>query len=177
MNLTNKVILVLIGCAVLLSAVVLLVVFAYLSFVQSRQDQKTAAEKQVNNLSKKIIDYQTEHPGITSLSGKWKPDIIDRVYNQSSEKDKQWAIYYTFVELCIGCCNTVLHAWNRKLLDKNSFINQHEPFIKQLFRKHRLIIDDMVRREKYISNYIKDFRQNNGNFDISRNRPGPGRNQ
>ena len=160
MNLTNKVILVLIGGAVLLSAVVLIVVFAYLSFVQSRKDRKDAAEKQVNNLYKKIIDYQTERPEISSLSGKWKPDIIDRVYNQSSEKDKQWAIYYTFVELCIGYCNTALHAWNRKFLDKNSYKNRHEPFIEALLREHHLIIDDMVRLDKYISSYIKDFRKN-----------------
>ncbi|MCK4761182.1 MAG: hypothetical protein KAW12_03215 [Candidatus Aminicenantes bacterium] len=160
MNITNEVILILIGCTVLLSAVVVFSVFAYLSFAQSRKDREDAAFKQVNNLYKKIKGFQTEHPKVSSLSGKWQPDIIHRVYNQSSEKDKQWAKYYTFVELCIGYCNTVLHARKRKLIDKNSYINQHEPFIKQLLRKHRLIIDDMVRKEKYISDYIKDFRQN-----------------
>ncbi|MCK5055440.1 MAG: hypothetical protein KAT34_02215 [Candidatus Aminicenantes bacterium] len=160
MNINTQVILILFGAAVLLSAAVLLAVLVFFSFAQTRKDRKEAAFKHINNIYEKIIRFQTEHPEVLSLSRKWNTGMICRVYEQASAEDKQWAIYYTFVELCIGYCNAVLHARKRKLIDKDSYINQHEPFVKLLLRKHHPIIDDMVRERKYISHNIIDFRQN-----------------
>ena len=143
------------GTAALLSAV-----FSFIALVQVRKNRKASAYTRISNLYDQLISFRIGHPEVLSLSRKWTSEKLRQVYDGSNKKNKQWVKYYTFVELCIGYCNAVIHARKRKLIGKDAYENQHKPLVKLLLTEHNPIIEDLVHEKKYISFHIRDFRQN-----------------
>lgn len=140
-------------------AAVLSAIFSLFSFYQSRKNQKTSTYNKINETYNKIITFRIEHPEVLSLSRKWNPGIMPRIYEQNNEEDKQWVVYYTFVEMCNEYCNEVLIGWIDCLLDDESFFNQYEPLVRLLQTEHNLLVNDLLRESHYISKLIKDYRQ------------------
>ncbi|MCK5055439.1 MAG: hypothetical protein KAT34_02210 [Candidatus Aminicenantes bacterium] len=155
MNLTIEVLAAFIaGIAALLSAL-----FSLISFIQIRKNQKVSTFSEISALYDQLIGFRINHPEVLSLSRKWNSDMLGIIYKQANKKNKEWVKYYTFVELCIGYCNAVLHARKRKLIDKDTYENQHKPLVKLLLTEHNPIISDIIQERKYISPYIESFRQ------------------
>ena len=114
------------------------------------------AEKQVNDLYDQMVKFRTEHPEVMRLSRDWKSGHFAKVYNQTTEKDKKWVIYYSYVELCIGYCNSVLTS--RWRLAPGSYHSQHRPLVMLILAEHNPIIEELV-KDEYISELIKGFRK------------------
>jgi len=158
MNISNEVLVVLLSSIVLLLTVGLLAILWGVYFARSKRERETSIAHQINNMQEKLFKFQLDHPEVLSLGRQWSSDKISRVYQQDTAEDRQWAIYYTFIELCIAYCNTVLYAKNRKLLDILAYQQQHEPMVKLILREHQSIIDDLMRDNRYVSLYLKEFK-------------------
>ena len=112
------------------------------------------AEKQVGELYDQMVRYRTKYPEVMFFSRQWKEDYFKNIYYQKSEDDKKWVIYYSYVELCLGYCNTVLLL--RWSLRPGSYRHQHKELIKLILTEHYPIIKDLL-KGPYISTLIKKF--------------------
>ena len=140
-------------------AAIVSVIISIFSFRNVKKSQRVTTYQHINDLYDKLISFRINHPELLSLSRKWTASKLKNVYRQTSEGDKQWARYYTYVELCIGYCNAVLYARKKKFLDEGAFENQHEPLMKLLLTEHNPIIEGMVKEIEYISKYVQEYRR------------------
>lgn len=134
------------------------VIVSIFSFMYVRRSQKNTTYQHISDLYDKLISFRVDHPEVLSLSRKWDNGKLAKVYRPTSEEDKCWTTYYTYVELCIGYCNAVLHARKKKLMDTDDFENQHEPLMKLLLTEHNPLIESLVSEHDFISKYIQEFR-------------------
>lgn len=101
--------------------------FSVLTVFQTKASQRLAAHSEIGERYGKLMDFRTSHPEVLALSRKWEASKMKCAYEQVTPEDRQWAIYYCYVELCIAYCNAVLYAWTQKLLDKNAYDNEEAP--------------------------------------------------
>lgn len=118
---------------------------------------RAQAQKEVEVLYDQMVKFRTEHPEVLSLSRRWTHGLWHRVYVQTEPADREWVIYYSFVELCLGYCSAVLFSKSR--LGKASYEYHHKPLVKLLLTEHNPIIEDLLREGKYISPHVKRFRE------------------
>jgi len=135
------------------------VIVSTTSFFYVRKSQKTSVYQHVSGLYDKLVGFRIDHPEVLSLSRRWDQEKMVKVYRPTSDEDKDWARYFTYVELCIGYCNAVLHARNKKFMEKDDYLNQHEPLMKLLLTEHNPLIESLVIEKEFISKYIQDFRK------------------
>jgi hypothetical protein len=125
----------------------------------SRTARIAAAQKQIADLYDKLVDYRRHHPEVLPLSRQWQAGSFHRIYFDETEKGRRWALYYGYVELCLGYANAVLYARKRRLIDRLSFQAHHKPLIKLLFTEHILILDEICQSGPYVSKLVRDFRR------------------
>ena len=103
------------------------------------------------------MSFRESHPEVLALGFRWKPENFERIYSQEHKDDRQWALYYTYVELTLGFCNAVAYASRRGLLDRSGYENHYRSLMRLLLTEHQPIISGMVRSKRYVSTFVQDF--------------------
>ena len=152
-----KIIAALIAATVSVLAAIVSAAFSLSNYLFSKKIKKIEAEKDIGSIYDMLIDYRLKHPEVLALSRKWEPDFIEKIYSQKSADDKQWVIYYGYIELCIGYCNAVLYYNSTGLLEKAAYELHHEPLVKLLVTEHFPIIYGLAKEEKYVSPNINKY--------------------
>ena len=119
--------------------------FAFLTLRQTRDSSRAQAHKDISALYDSLVVFRKEHPEVHRLSSRWDASNFARIYTQASDEDRQWVLYYAYVELCLGFCNAVLHAENSGFLDPGAFKNQYKPLVKLLLTEHYPIVEDLLK--------------------------------
>jgi hypothetical protein len=145
--------------AVLVAAFVSALVSLAVAVVQLRQrkaSQRIQIQQEINAKYDKMVDYRLQHPDVLSLSRRWRPDCFTRIYDQKTEDDRSWAIYYGYVELIISYCHSVLYAMDgtERLIDPDFYRTEHEPLIRLLLAEHYPILAQIARPGAYVSKYL-----------------------
>ncbi len=151
----NSMVLILAG--VLLIQAAALMLFALTAYARDRREQKNIFFTRLDRLREEIRRLQLEFPFLQGLETQWTRDTRQRIYEPAPPEDLRWVHYYSLVELCISYCNTVLYGRRRKIIGKDAFAAQYEPFMKEILTKHRRIIGDLIQEGKYISEDIKKY--------------------
>lgn len=156
--------------AAIVSAIVALTV-AVAQLRQSKNSQRSQIQHDISTKYDKMVDYRLQYPEVLSLARRWKPECFERIYNQKTDEDKTWAIYYGYVELCIAYCNAVLYANAKKFLDQDSYKSEHEPLIRLLLAEHFPILSAIARPGKYVSIYLVEhidkLQQTGWNWEVT----------
>lgn len=142
--------------AALVAAAVSLVV-SLLAIRQARRQQTASAYSDISDRYDKLVSYRAEHPEVLALSRSWTPACMPLVYRQASDEDRGWAVYYGYIELCIGYSNAVLYARRSGRLDGRAFDLQHKHLIKLLIAEHWPILSALSAEGKYVSPMIGEF--------------------
>jgi hypothetical protein len=129
---------------------------AYLAYTLNRQSQRTAIHRSIGDLYEKLMDFRASHPEVLSLAGKWNDQCFNSIYSQASPKDKQWVIYYAFVELALSFSNTVLYGRKSRVLDGYAYENHYKPLIRLLLTEHYPFMRS-VKDGPYLSPLVKGF--------------------
>lgn len=138
-----------------LAAIVALIV-AYVNSRQTRRTYSSSIETRLEGLYDRLMDYRLKHPEVFKWSRSWTRDCLTKIYLQSNDEERNWAIYVGYVELCISYCNAVLLARNRRLLAKQVYVSQHEPLVRMLITEHFPIIHQFS-SEGFASKAIAEF--------------------
>jgi hypothetical protein len=145
----------------LIAALVAAAVSAVVSFAvavgqlrQGKVSQRIQAQQEISAKYDKMVEYRLEHPEVLSLALRWRPECWDAVYNQRSDEDRGWALYYGYVELCVNYSNAVLHARSKGLLDTDVYNNEHERLIRLLLAEHFPMLSTIVRPDGYVTLYL-----------------------
>jgi len=131
-------------------------VFALASLLLTRRMQRAEIQREISALYDRLMEVRLDHPEMLELGHTWTPGNLERVYRQRSAEDREWARYYTYVELCLGFCNAVLYARSKKLLSRDAYAGQYEPLVKLLLTEHCPILRDLLHSGgMYLSTQLK----------------------
>jgi hypothetical protein len=119
-------------------------IFALASLLLTRRMQRAEIHREISGLYDRLMEVRLDHPEMLELGHSWTPGNLERVYRQGSAEDREWARYYTYVELCLGFCNAVLYARSKRLLTRDAFAGQYEPLVKLLLTEHYPILRDLL---------------------------------
>jgi hypothetical protein len=103
-----------------------------------------------------MMDFRAEHPEVLSLSRSWTVACFERIYRQDEPRDREWAQYYTYAELCCGFVNGVLEAKESGLLRKGLFEKHYKRLVTLILTEHYPYLMS-ASQDKYLSKYIVDF--------------------
>lgn len=148
-----------IGAVVSLLAAIVSTVFGLVAYRQSQDSQRAATESMVNGLYDRLMEFRVQHPQVLAATRQWTSDAIEHVYSPMNTSDHTWAIYYSYVELCIGYCNAVLSSVASGRLRRQIYEAQHESLVRLLLTENNPIVCDFLREGKYVSRYLVEFRQ------------------
>jgi hypothetical protein len=133
-------------------------VFALASLLLTRRMQRAETHREISALYDRLMEVRLANPDVLELSRRWTRDNLDRIYNQRSAEDREWARYYSYVELCLGFCNAVLYARSRGLLTQDAYLGQYEPLVRLLLTEHYPIVRDLLDKGgKYLSAQIQNL--------------------
>jgi len=142
----------------------------WINWKLNRQTFSSTVEARIEGLFDRLVEYRLKHPEVLKLSRNWTPDCLTKVYAQTSEEDKAWAIYVGYVDLCIGYCNAALMARRRGRLSRDIYSSQYEPLMKLLISEHFPVIRQFAREGGFVSSglsdYIKDQRRRGWNWEV-----------
>lgn len=123
---------------------------------QNRLSYFSGRESRIEDLYDRLMDYRLKHPEVLKLSRRWERECLTKIYSQSNEDERAWAIYFGYVELCISYCNVTLFARKRSQLDPEVYRTQHEPLVKLLISEHFPIMQQLT-QEGFASSIIAEF--------------------
>lgn len=118
-------------------------VFALASLLMTRRMQRAEIHREISALYDRLMDIRLANPDVLELSRRWTHEKLSSIYRQHSAEDREWARYYTYVELCLGFCNAVLNARSRGLLSRDAYLGQYEPLVRLLLTEHYPIVRDL----------------------------------
>jgi hypothetical protein len=131
-------------------------VFALASLLLTRRMHRAETHREISVLYDRLMEVRLANPEVLALSRRWAREDLDRIYDQRAAEDREWARYYSYVELCLGFCNAVIYARSRNLLTQDAYQGQYEPLVKLLLTEHHPILRDLLERGgKFISAPIK----------------------
>jgi hypothetical protein len=131
--------------------------FSAMAYASERRTKRGETQRLLSDQYDRLVRYRIEHPEVLPLSRRWRNTHIGLAYGQDSPEAREWATYYTYTELCIGYCNSVLYAKQRNLIDEVAYTAQHEPLVKLLITEHWPFFADLLVQRKYISSFIADY--------------------
>ncbi|MDP8256537.1 MAG: hypothetical protein P9M14_12375 [Candidatus Alcyoniella australis] len=134
--------------------------FAFLGWMLNRRHRRAEAHEIIHKKYYSLMNFRPTHPKILSQGFQWDSDCFRRIYEQKDEKDQEWVIYYSYVEMALGFCNEVIYAAKRGLLEKVAYEQHYLPLLKLLLAEHQPIIQDMMRDEPYVSQLIRELWDN-----------------
>jgi hypothetical protein len=142
--------------AVALTGVLSSGVVGYLAFSLSKQNQRSSVQRSIEDLYEHLMEFRSLHPEVLKLSSQWSVDCFARVYRQSNAGDRQWALYYTYAELSLGFCNSVLYGRKVRALDRAVFNGYYQPLLKMVLTEHYPFLASAL-DGPYISRLVRDF--------------------
>jgi hypothetical protein len=92
------------------------------------------------------------------FSRQWSSRCFERIYQQRSDEDRQWALYYTYVELCLGFCNAVVYLARRGHLEAVAYEQQYARLVRLLLTEHNPLVEDLLMKPHFVSEFIRSFR-------------------
>jgi hypothetical protein len=119
--------------------------------------RQTEAYRTIHELYDRVVQVRIDRPELLALAHKWQTSCMRKVYEQANTEDRDWAVYYTYAELCIGFCNAVLQARDRGLMPRSEFEAQWAHLVKLVITEHFPIIGDFLKEQKFVSSYLRDF--------------------
>ncbi len=119
--------------------------------------QETEAYRAISELYDRVVQAKLQRPELLPLARRWSAARMRGAYEQLTDEDRDWAIYSTYTEVCIGFCNAVLQARSRGLMPKHEFEAQWEPLVKFVITEHYPMIRDLLKEAKFVSSYLTDF--------------------
>jgi hypothetical protein len=128
----------------------------YLVYLSNKQAQRAETQREISHLYEKLMDFRVEYPEVLMLSRIWKMACFRTIYRQKSKKDRQWAIYYTYAELCMSFCNTVIYGEKLGFLNKVSYQQHYKLLVKLILTEHYPFVTSVL-NGKYLSPHIQDF--------------------
>lgn len=134
-------------------------IIAFLAYSLNKQAERAQAQRAISESYDKLINYRSEHPEVLRLSYQWTEACFGYLYSQATDEEKKWVYYYNYAELCLNFINSVLYGRKSRLLDKGVYESQYGPLIKLLLTEHNPLISILLQNDKYISKYIKEYRQ------------------
>jgi hypothetical protein len=138
-------------------------IFALVSLLMTRRMQRAEIHREISILYDRLMEVRLAHPEMLDLSRTWTSGNLERIYHQTSAEDREWARYYTYVELCLGFCNAVLYARSERHLPRDAYEGQYEPLVKLLLTEHYPILRELLEAGgEYISLYVKELRRELG---------------
>jgi len=146
------------GAALSVAGAVSSAIFAALALRLTKQAQRSEAHGAIGVLYDKVLDFRVAHPEMLRLSRQWSSRHFERIYQQRSDEDRQWALYYTYVELCLGFCNAVIYLSRRGHLEAAAYEQQYARLVRLLLTEHNPLIEDLLEKPHFISTYIRSFR-------------------
>jgi len=131
-------------------------VVGILAYNLSKQSQRATNQKAIGDLYSEMMDFRVEHPEVMKLSNGWNEHCFTMIYRQSTKTERQWAIYYTYVELCLNFCNTVLYGYKTRALDDIAYKRHYEPLVRLILTEHYPFISNAL-DGSYLSNLIREY--------------------
>ena len=129
---------------------------AYLAYSLNRQSQRTALHRSIGDLYGTLMKYRADYPEVMGLCNKWTPKCFDYIYRQKTKQDRLWVNYYTYAELVVSFCNTVLYGRKARLLDNVAYDHHYKLLVKMLINEHHPFISNVM-NGPYLSDLIKEF--------------------
>lgn len=151
----------LIGAGVGLLAAVMSLIIGVINWRQTKRAYSATIETRIEGLYDRLMDYRLKHPEVFRLSRLWGPECLAKIYSQVDDKERQWAIYVGYVELCISYCNATLQAYRRGHLKADVYRSQHERLVRLLVTEHFPIMQQLTQdgfASSLIRNYIDEQR-------------------
>ena len=131
---------------------------AYLAYSLNRQSQRATLHRSIGDLYATLMKFRADHPEVMGLCDKWKIECFDFVYRQKTKKDQSWMLYYTYAELVVSFCNSVLYGRKSRLLDRLAYNQHYKPLVKMLITEHYQFISSIT-KAPYLSELIREFMQ------------------
>lgn len=142
-----------------IAAAIVVAIVSVVSVIITVVTVRSQAEKQVSDLYDQLVQFRIAHPEVMSLSRRWEPGCLARLYAPQQQVDPDWVVYYSYVELCLGYCNAVLSARRAWRLRGSSFTHHHKQLITLILTEHNPIVEHLATKGGFISRYIIDFRE------------------
>jgi hypothetical protein len=131
---------------------------AYLAYSLNRQSARANSQRSIGILYDQLMNFRAAHPEVMRLCYQWKRENHDLIYRQATEEDREWALYYTYVEYMGGFVNAVLYGRKNRLLDRLAYDGHYEPLVKLLLTEHYPFIASSM-QNVYLSALIREYVQ------------------
>jgi hypothetical protein len=142
-----------------IAATIVVAIVSVVSVIITVVTVRSQAERQVGDLYDQLVQFRIAHPEVMSLSRRWEPECLARVYAPQQQVDTNWVVYYSYVELCLGYCNAVLSARRAWRLGGGSFTHYHKQLVTLILTEHNPIVEHLLTKGGFVSRYIIDFRK------------------
>jgi len=127
-----------------------------LAYNLSKQSQRATNQKAIGDLYSEMMKFRVEHPEVMKLSNQWSEVCFAMIYRQATKTERQWAIYYTYVELCLNFCNTVLYGHKTRVLDDIAYKRHYEPLVRLILTEHYPFVLSAL-NGSYLSSLIREY--------------------
>jgi len=141
-----------------IASIVVSIIYVFSSISNKNSSRLSLAQKASDSYNL-MVTYRFKYPEVLRFSKLWEEENWAKIYLQKEKEDISWVHYYSYTELCLDYCNSILIARNEKIFDKKRFKNHHEKLLKLIITEHYPIIKSMVNAEKFISPMIGEFIQ------------------
>ncbi len=131
-------------------------VVGVMAYNLSRQSQRASNQRAIGDLYAKMMDFRAVHPEVMKLSNKWNVNCFAALYRQATETERQWAIYYTYMELCLDFCNTVLYGHKTGALDRLAYEGHYEPLLRLILTENYPFISSSL-SGSYMSELMREY--------------------
>lgn len=129
---------------------------AFLVYRSGVQTQRAEILREIGSRYDRLMDFRAAHPQVLALSRGWSEACFDAIYRQATPEEREWALYYTYAELCSGFCSLVLSAWKLGALERAAFERYYRPLVRLLLTEHYPYLKTVL-HGKYLSKYITEF--------------------
>jgi hypothetical protein len=129
---------------------------AYLAYSLNRQSQRATLHRSIGDLYGTLMKFRADYPEVMGLCDKWSSSSFVYIYRQKTKQDKLWVQYYTYAELAISFCNSVLYGRKTRLLDNQAYNQHYRPLVLMLLTEHYPFVSNIM-TGPYLSSLIKEF--------------------
>lgn len=146
---------------------------AYLVYRSTIQAQRAEILREVSSRYDQLMDFRAKHPQVLALSRNWSEACFEAIYRQETPEERDWALYYTYAELCSGFCSSVLSARKIGMLAQPVYEKYYRPLVRLLLTEHYPYLKTVL-HGKYLSRYISEFvaetRKSGWDWDLNHQR-------
>lgn len=128
-----------------------------INFRLARSIKQAEVRIRINQQYDRLIEFRTSHPEVLKLSGLWTSSSLTKIYKQSSCDDLQWAIYYSYVELCLSFCNSALNGLKRGLYDQEAFEDHFKRLVRLVLTENEPFVSELINQKGFVPRSVLEF--------------------